>query len=186
MMNDELKRVLNSSFLISLLLFFAGTFFNWGGGGLGLAFRPDAGEQFFDARGGLLDRVADEVQLGRVLEVEGGAQLAAHVGRGLLERLHGVRLLGLGALGRDEDARVPEVLRHAHVRHRHTLDPRVFQLETHDLADLLANHFRYLLWPSHKTGCWVLGVRCWVKTFTSTQHLTPDTPLTVPSRRSAR
>src|SRR5215207_1188987 len=101
MMNDELKRVLNSSSRIPHSSF--------------LSFSSSPAPSSTG-------------------EGEGSAWLSVLI----LERLHGVRLLGLGALGRDEDARVPEVLRHAHVRHRHTLDPRVFQLETHDLADLLA------------------------------------------------
>src|SRR5215210_9356106 len=84
-----------------LLFLFAGPFFCWGGGGPLTFFLLDFGEQRLDARGGLLDRVADEVQLGSVLEVERDAELAADVWRGLVQRLQRRGLLGVGALGRE-------------------------------------------------------------------------------------
>ncbi len=66
------------------------------------------------------------------------------------ERLHGRHPLGLRPLGGDVDARVAQVVGHAHVRHRHRIEPRVFQLVTDDLDDLLADQFCKLLRPTHK------------------------------------
>ena len=85
-MSDEVKT--DSSFISSLIPHHSSLILSLFGelsrlGRLAVPFLLDLCEQLFDARAALLDRVADEVNLGRVTQVEGEAELAAHVGRGL-------------------------------------------------------------------------------------------------------
>ena len=108
-------------------------------------------EQVVDARGALLDGVADEVDLRRVAQAQRHGELAADVRGGLLERLERLRRVVVRAGDGHEDLRVAQIVGHPHVRHRDHHEARIVQLVTDDLRDLLAHLLRNSLRPTHKS-----------------------------------